>query len=211
LGIEFVGQLAAIPREKLEEVFGLWGEALYRKARGQDAYEFWVDAEPKSISHNHTFGADTGDAALLHATLSRLGQMAGKRLRDHALRARTVSVTIRYASFRTITRERTLPEPTDLDPLILETVRQLFDAHWDRSKMLRLVGVELSSLTHGGEQLHLLEAGRRERLEKLARATDRLRDRFGFGSVQLGGALPVGTKTEKRKSKSENRQLKSDD
>jgi DNA polymerase-4 len=203
LGIETVGQLAAIPRERLEEVFGLWGEALYRKARGQDAYEFWVDAEPKSISHNHTFGADTGDAALLHATLSRLGQMAGKRLRDHALRARTVSVTIRYASFRTITRERTLPEPTDLDPVILETVRQLFDAHWERTKMLRLVGVELSSLTHGGEQLHLLEAGRRQRLEKLARATDRLRDRFGFGSVQLGGALSAGD--ENRKAKNEKR------
>ena len=56
IGIRTVGQLAAIPLEKLEDSFGRWGTALYRKALGQDSYEFFVDAEPKSISHNETFG-----------------------------------------------------------------------------------------------------------------------------------------------------------
>src|SRR6266852_2741726 len=59
LRIETVEQLAAHPLEKLEKVFGQWGTALYRKARGGDSYEFVIDAEPKSISHNHTFGEDT--------------------------------------------------------------------------------------------------------------------------------------------------------
>src|SRR5262244_1131435 len=58
LGIETVAQLAEIPSEKLENIFGQWGTALYRKARGGDSYEFVLDAEPKSISHNHTFGED---------------------------------------------------------------------------------------------------------------------------------------------------------
>ena len=189
LKIETVGQLAAIPQERLEEVFGQWGTALYRKSRGEDSYEFFVDAEPKSISHSHTFGEDTADHAMLDAMLSRLCQKAGKRLRDSGLDARTVTVTIRYAGFETITRAKTLPEPTHLDPLILATAQQLFNTHWNRRRALRLVGVELGQLSHGGSQLPLLDGAKREKLEKIARATDKLRDRFGFSKIQLGGSL----------------------
>jgi len=189
LGIHTVGQLAAVPLEKLEEAFGQWGVALFRKARGQDAYEFFVDAEPKSISHNHTFGVDIDDEEVLLSTLSHLSEKAAKRLRDSGLLARTISVTIRYKSFKTITRARSLREPTSLDSVILRTAKQLFLANWDRRQMIRLVGVELSAFEHAAPQLDLLDAGRRERLEKLARATDRLRDRFGFDKIQRGGSL----------------------
>jgi DNA polymerase-4 len=189
LGIETVGQLARVSQEKLEEIFGQWGTALCRKARGEDSYEFFIDAEPKSISHNHTFGTDTDDSAALASTLSRLCQKAAKRLRDTGLSARTLTLTIRYAGFHTITRSKTLAEPTSLDAVILGTTKQLFDLHWDRQQRIRLLGVELASLTHGARQLDLLDAGRREKLERLARATDRLRDRFGFDKVQFGGSL----------------------
>jgi DNA polymerase-4 len=188
-GIETVGQLAAITREKLEHDFGRWGTALYRKARGGDTYEFSMDAEPKSISHDQTFSTDTGDGSVLDATLSLLCQKAMKRLRDARLSASTVTLTIRYAGFETVSRARTLREPTHLDPIVLECVRQLFDRHWDRSRKVRLVGVAVSSLTHGGEQLDLLDAARREKLERLAQATDQLRDRFGFSKVQFGGSI----------------------
>ena len=90
------GSLAAASLEKLEQEFGRWGTALYRKARGGDTYEFFVDAEPKSISHNRTFSEDTQDRALLDATLSLLCQKAMKRLREAGLSASTVTVTIRY-------------------------------------------------------------------------------------------------------------------
>ena len=194
LGTERVGQLAAIPQERLEEVFGQWGTALYRKSRGEDSYEFFVDAEPKSISHSHTFGTDTRDHALLDAMLSRLCQKAGKRLRESGLDARTVTLRLRYASFETVTRAKTLAEAGHLDPLFLETLRQLFQRHCDRRRAVRLIGVELGGLSHGASQLDLLDAARREKLEKLARATDRLRDRFGFDKVQLGGSLRHGEK-----------------
>ncbi len=189
LGILTVGQLAAIPLETLEESFGQWGTALYRKARGQDAFEFFVDAEPKSVSNNNTFAEDTADRAQLDAMLSFLTQKAAKRLRQAGLHARTVTLTIRYAGFETHARSRTLPEATDLDAVVHACIRRLFDAHWDRSRKVRLLGVGLSSLTHGEPQLDLLESARRERLEKLARATDRLRDRFGHDKIQLGGSL----------------------
>jgi len=188
-GIETVGQLAATSQEKLERDFGKWGAALYRKARGGDTYEFSMDAEPKSISHDQTFSADTSDHAALDATLSLLCQKAMKRLREARLSASTVTLTIRYAGFETISRARTLREPTHLDPIVFDCVRKLFDRHWDRSRKVRLVGVALSSLTHGGEQLDLLDAPRREKLERLAQATDQLRDRFGFSKLQFGGSV----------------------
>ncbi|HET9399884.1 MAG TPA: DNA polymerase IV, partial [Candidatus Acidoferrales bacterium] len=190
MGIETVGQLAGYSYEQLEQSFGRWGEALYRKARGIDSYEFFVDAEPKSISHNHTFGEDTADRDKLLATLSHLGQKSIKRLRDAGLSAKTITVTIRYANFRTHTHARTLSEPTNLDPVILSVLKDLFELHRDPAQKVRLVGAALSSFFHGSEQLDLIDAGRREKLERLARATDKLRDRFGFSKLQFGGSLP---------------------
>ncbi len=188
-GIEKVGQLVEMGREKLEKEFGRWGTALYRKAHGGDTYEFFVDAEPKSISHNRTFSEDTQDRALLDATLSLLCQKAMKRLREASLSTQVVTVTIRYAGFETITRAHTLREPTHLDPLVYETVKKLFHLHCDRTRKVRLVGVALSSFTHGGEQLDLLDGSRREKLERIAQATDALRDRFGFSKIQFGGSI----------------------
>jgi DNA polymerase IV len=198
LGIETVEQLAAVEPEKLEKIFGQWGDALYRKARGGDSYEFVIDAEPKSISHNHTFGEDTNDTDALHALLSHLSQKACKRLREAGLATRTLTLTIRYAGFDTHTRAKTLTEPTRLDADIFSVFERLFAEHRDMKRKVRLLGVSLSGLTHGGEQLDLLEAERRERLEKLTRATDKLRDKFGFGKVQFGGSLRAdGSKNER--------------
>src|SRR5579863_6710368 len=87
LRIETVEQLAAAQQEKLEKIFGQWGTALFRKARGGDSYEFLIDAEPKSISQNHTFGEDTDDDAALSSMLSHLSQKACKRLREAGLAA----------------------------------------------------------------------------------------------------------------------------
>ena len=189
LGIETVEQLASYSQEKLEKIFGQWGDALYRKARGGDAYEFLIDAEPKSISHNHTFGEDTDNVQELESLLSHLSQKTCKRLREAGLSSRTLTLTIRYAGFETHTRSKTLQDPVRLDNDIFAVFLELFREHRDTKRKVRLLGVALSGLSHGAEQLDLLETDRREKLEKLTKATDRLRDKFGFGSVQFGGSL----------------------
>ena len=189
LGFGTVGQLANVSQEKLEKIFGQWGTALYRKARGGDSYEFVIDAEPKSISHNHTFGEDTNDTEVLVTMLSHLSQKACKRLRESGLATRTLTLTIRYAGFDTYTRSKTLPEPTLLDADIYSAFQNLFRAHRNTKRKIRLLGVSLSGFSHGAQQLDLLEAERRARLEKLTRAADILRDRFGFDSVKFGGSL----------------------
>jgi DNA polymerase-4 len=189
LGLRTVGELAAVPHEKLEKIFGQWGTALYRKARGGDSYEFVIDAEPKSISHNHTFGEDTSDTEVLLSMLSHLSQKACKRLREAGLSTRTLTLTIRYQGFDTYTRAKTLAAPTNLDSDIFATVQSLFHEHRNLKRKVRLLGVALGLFSHGKDQLDLLEAEKRAKLEKLAKTTDGLRDRFGFDSVQFGGSI----------------------
>jgi DNA polymerase IV len=189
LGLETVGQLADVSQERLEKIFGQWGTALYRKARGGDSYEFVIDAEPKSISHNHTFGEDTNDTGVLTSMLSHLSQKACKRLREAGLATRTLTLTIRYTGFDTYTRAKTLGEPTQLDSDIFATFQNLFCEHRNHKRTIRLLGVALSGLSHGSQQLDLLDADRRAKIEKLTRAADRLRDRFGFDSVQFGASI----------------------
>jgi DNA polymerase-4 len=121
--------------------------------------------------------------------LSRLCQKAAKRLREAGLDARVVTVRIRYSGFETITRATTLPAASHLDPVFLAAARRLFERNWDSRRAVRLIGVELGALSHGAVQLDLLDATRSEKTEKLARAADRLRDRFGFTKVQFGGSL----------------------
>jgi DNA polymerase-4 len=110
-------------------------------------------------------------------------------LRDSGLYARTISITIRYANFRTVTRSKSLSEPTDLDGTILRIAKNLFAQNWDGRAMLRLIGISLESLSAATRQLGLLDAGQKSKLERLARTADRLRDRFGFSKLQLGGSL----------------------
>src|SRR5579863_2987808 len=193
LGIEFVHQLADSPQEKLEKIFGQWGTALYRKARGGDSYEFVLDAEPKSISHNHTFGEDTDDLSVLESMLSHLSQKACKRLREAGLSARTLTLTIRYAGFDTYTRSKTPAEPLQFDADAFAQFLGLFREHRNAKRKIRLLGVAFSGLTHENAQLDLLDPQRRAKLEKLSKAADALRDRFGFGKVQFGGSLLAGT------------------
>ncbi len=188
MGIETVGQLAAIPEEQLQQLFGRWGTALFRKSRGEDSYEFIVDAEPKSVSHSHTFGSDTKDRTVLEGMLSRLCQKGAKRLRESRVDASTVTLRIRYAGFHTITRSKTLPEPAHLDSVFLQILRRLFDQHWN-GRPVRLIGIEFGMLSHGANQIALFDPERWMKLERLARAADQLRDRFGFSAIQLAASL----------------------
>src|SRR5246127_3671482 len=189
LGIEFVRQLADYPQAGLEKIFGQWGTALYRKARGGDSYEFVLDAEPKSISQNHTFAEDTGDVAAIESMLSHLSQKACKRLREAGLSSRTLTITIRYTGFDTYTRSKTLNDPLQFDADAFAVFLSLFREHRNPRRKVRLIGVALSGLTHGNEQLDLLDPERRAKLDKLTRAADALRDRFGFDKLQFGGSV----------------------
>jgi DNA polymerase IV len=195
MGIRQVSDLAALEEAVLEERFGKWGLALAGKARGEDAGG-WFDAEvgehedPKSISHEHTFNEDTADPAQLESTLMRLTEMVARRLREHALHARTIQLKLRYKDFSTITRAHSLPAPTQLDTEIFQEIRKLFRGNWKKRAEVRLLGVQVSSFEEApATQLDLLDDGRHQRWQQALAAADKLRDRFGEKSVGLAGGM----------------------
>ena len=198
-GISTIGDLARAGPEKLKEWFGKYGEWLYDKSQGQDIEAYQYEEEPKSISHETTFDADINDLEELERTLSHLSQLVGRRLRDHSFFARTVGLKLRYADFRTLTRDVTLDEPTHLDSVIFENVLRLFDKAWNRKQKIRLLGVRTSNLEKGVFQRGLLEAPQKQKLERLAQAADQLRNRFGFDAVKLARSLESGQQATPRK------------
>jgi DNA polymerase IV len=194
LGIKKVGDLARLEESELEERFGKWGLALAGKARGEDAggwfdSEVGADTEAKSISHEHTYNEDTADASQLEATLMRLSEMVGRRLREANFYARTLQLKLRYKDFTTITRAHTLPASTQLDGEIFEQVRALFRRNWKPGRQVRLLGVQASSLEGEAGQINLLESGRQQRWKDALATADRLRDKFGEASVKLAGGM----------------------
>jgi DNA polymerase-4 len=197
LGLRTVGDLARLDDSFLEERFGKWGLALAGKSQGLDAGG-WFDEEiggiagPKSISHEHTFGEDTADAALLDSTLARLSEMVGRRLREHGLHAHTLQLKLRYSDFSTLTRARSLPGNTQVDTEILDVVRALFRREWKPGASVRLLGVHASGFSVEEGQLDLLEGPRHGKWQQALSAADRLRDKYGEGTISLGAAMRGG-------------------
>ena len=192
-GVRRVRDLAAMDEEFLGARFGKWGLALAGKARGLDAggwfdEEVGAEREAKSLSHEHTFNEDTADAARLEATLARLSEMVGRRLREHGLFARTVQLKLRDTDFTTHTRAISLDHATQIDAEIFNAARALFRKTWKRGAV-RLLGVHTSSFEAHEGQTNLLGEDKTERWRKALTAMDRLRDKYGDASVTLAAGM----------------------
>lgn len=189
LGIATLGELAKISPSALKNRFGTFGEELPRLAKGIDDRAVLPPAEAKSISRETTFPRDTSDRDFLMATLRYLAERVGAELRKHNKQARRISIKLRYDDFTTITRRRTLPQPTDADQVIFQTGAEFLRAALTADKRaVRLIGTGVSRLNEPARQLSLLEITDR-RLEKLNRAIDRIRDKYGFTAIQTGRTL----------------------
>jgi DNA polymerase-4 len=197
IGIQKVRDLARLDDHDLEHRFGKWGLALAGKSRGEDAGG-WFDNEvgesldPKSISHEHTFNEDTGDAERLLSTLMRLSEMVGRRLREGGYFARTLHLKLRYKDFTTITRAHSLEQPTQMDNQIFEQARRLFFANWKPGAPVRLLGVQASNFESASGQLDLLERSQQQRWQKALAAADHLRDKFGEATIGLARGMKGG-------------------
>jgi DNA polymerase-4 len=191
LGIRRIGDLARLDEVFLSQRFGRWGLAMAGKAQGEDAGG-WFDSavgeseHAKSISHEHTFGEDTADAAELEGILDRLAEMVADRLRASHLYGRTVHLKLRYHDFTTFTRAKTLAERTAADRVVGDTARALFRRAWNRGVPVRLLGVGVSDLESEPGQANLFDDGRWTRTLE---AVDDLRRRFGPDTVSLARGL----------------------
>ncbi len=192
-GIRRVGDLAAREEWWLEQNFGAIGLALAGKARGLDAGA-WFDSDigedqgPRSISHEHTFSVDTTDVQTLESILARLSEMVCRRLREQNLHARTVQLKLRDSGFRTITRARTLDQPTSIDSEVFTAIRDLFHANWDKGSV-RLLGVHTSHFDEESEQLSLGGKSSHDKWNQALSAADRMRERFGEHTISLATGM----------------------
>ena len=189
LGIRTIGQLARMRPTALKSRFGVFGEWLYHHANGIDNSSVTPPAEAKSISRETTFEQDTRDNVLLSGTMRNLAERVGADLRKQGKQAKCVSIKVRYTDFTTITRQRTMPQMTDLDQTIFQIGNDLLQQTIIAERQaMRLIGIGVSNLGEPGMQLSLMNSTE-QRLEKLNRAVDRIRDKYGFVSIQTGRTL----------------------
>ena len=184
LGLKQISDIANTPLETLKRALGdAIGEHLYDLSWGRDYRTVVVDDPEQSIGANETFSYDMDDPEAILREYLKLTERASTRLRNRNLFAKTISITVRFADFKTITRSKTLPLPISSTHEIYQVVKELYLAlKLDRAR-LRLVGVSLSNLKdEAPEQLML---GQREKGWREAEsAIDKAAARFGEKSVR---------------------------
>lgn len=146
MGINTIGQLARLPLETLKEHFGnAFGQMLYEHSRGIDESPVITEWEPKSMSRETTYQRDTRDLGQIRSTLLELTVDVVKSLKNDGYKGRTVTVKIRYQGFVTVTKAKTLDEPTDFLDLTWKTALSLL-SKFEFKKKVRLVGIRVSNL-----------------------------------------------------------------
>ncbi|MEV0202775.1 DNA polymerase IV [Nonomuraea sp. NPDC050691] len=185
LGIRTVGDLARVPPATLRRELGhAVGGHLAQLAWGRDERPVTAHAPDKSIGNEETFAADVDDPEAIRRELLRLSERVAARMRAGGHVGRTVSVKLRRADFTTITRSRTLKEPTDVAQEIYATACELFEAAGLERVRLRLVGVRMENLRPAGSAARQLSLGERETgWREAERAMDKAIRRFGPDAV----------------------------
>ena len=190
-GLRTVGDIAATPVEALQRAVGeASGTRLHALANGIDPRQVTTRAEEKSIGHEVTFEVDTTDADALNRELLRQSNAVAARLRSAGYVGRTVVLKLRHADFSTITRSRTLAEPTDLGRRIYEEVRSIREGLGDHGPV-RLIGVRMEQLMPGESRQSALwddDESWREAEDTM----DAVTARFGRGA--LGPAALLGAR-----------------
>ena len=194
-GIETIGQLAACPEEMAEQLLGKMGGQLWRYANGLDNSPVRPghQHEPvKSVGNGTTFPADLVRWEQIRQGLAPLCDSVATRLRRQRLYAGGVSVTLKGADFKTVSRQTRLDEPTHLMRDIWETAQELARQIWKAPTPIRALTVTALYVTEDGQayrQLDLLgqaSAKRSERQEKLESAVDAIREKYGSGAITFG-------------------------
>jgi DNA polymerase-4 len=194
-GFQTLGALAEAPPAALHDIFGAWAPVIRRGVEGQGSGDLgrerpaFSEHDPEgetvgSISNERTFHEDVSDAASIESVLCGLCERVCWRARKRHIKARTVSLKLRYADFHTLTRARTL-SPTNSELELYPVVKEMLAAARTRPLPVRLLGLQLSNLGVF-EQLSLFDQN-----EKVSAVVDDIRARYGFSLVtlatQLGG------------------------
>ena len=186
IGLRTIGDIAHTPEATLARAVGpAAGAALAALAWGRDDRPVVPHEPDRSIGAEETFARDVEDPTVVKRELLRLSERTAARLRSSGSVGRTISIKVRFADFTTITRSKTLADPTDVARVVYDTARNLYDAlGLDRAR-IRLVGVRVEGLSDADATPHQLAMdGGVEEWRAAERAADRAVARFGAGAVR---------------------------
>ena len=188
MGIGTIGTLGQIPMEMMESLLGKNGLVIWKKANGIDPTPVVQYSERKSIGSERTFQRDTMDMAGLHDLLTSMVEKLAFQLRKEEKLASIVTLKIRYSNFDTHTLQKRISY-TSFDHALMPIASELFDRLYQRRMLIRLVGVRLSGLIRGVQQLNLFEDT--TEMVHLYLALDKLRRRYGSDSVKRASGIQL--------------------
>jgi len=195
-GVKTCGDVLKQDRDFWEERLGKYGGALHDRARGLDPNGVVVSSGAKSCSAENTFHEDTNDRDMLAKWLLSQSERVGGDLRRHAYKGRTITLKVKFADFKQITRSISLDSRTDNTTVIFETACDLL-AQLELRRAVRLIGVGVSNFDARTRQVNLFEEAPQqlEATSELDRAVDAVREKFGSKAVTRVGLLEFKKKT----------------
>ena len=195
LGIRTISDLRELSAEALRTQFGDLGQHVWNLAHGIDHREVVPDREAKSISHETTLAVDVSDPEIIRAWILELADQVGRRMRRNGVTGRTVKLKVRFSSFKTISRSRTLDHQTDVTQEIFSAANELFNERVPTGQPIRLIGVGLAGLEHDqARQAELFGEQNFETHRNAELASDQIRDRFGHQALSFGSRLLHNTR-----------------
>jgi DNA polymerase IV len=193
-GLTEVAQVQALELSALQSLIGGHARELKLRAHGYGSSRLSEDRLPRSVSRETTLSHDDAERGTLDALLAQFVARVAAQLREEGLAARTVVLKLRHGDFHTVTRRKTLDEPSNLDRDLLHAARGLFGPAFAeatrRRHGVRLIGVAATNLIQAAPG-DLFEAPERTRLRELTAAVDRVRTRFGFDAVAAAETLSL--------------------
>jgi DNA polymerase-4 len=189
LGLTEVWQIQERSLPDLEHLLGDEAKGLKHRAHGHGGITLSARRLPKSVSRETTMANDVTDRERLDRVITLFSARVAAQLRDEGLAARTVQLKVRHGDFHTVTRRKTLDEPTDLDAEIYAAAKELFGPAYEevrkRNQGVRLIGVGVSNIVPA-EPADLFEPERRTRLREITSAVDKVREKYGFDALKAG-------------------------
>lgn len=188
MGIKRIHTLAQVHPEYMTSILGKNGIWLLQKAKGIDDSPVIPYHEAKTIGTQSTFTQDSIDVETINHLLTSMVMDLAFELRQSKKQTACITVTIRYSTFETVTKQARIPY-TALDGVLIVKTKELFKQLYQKRLLIRLVGVRLSNLVSGFEQIDLYSES--EEQYSLCQAMDKIRRRFGPGSIKLASGIDL--------------------
>lgn len=197
LNVRTCGDVLKRDREFWQERIGKYGGALHDRARGIDPNGVVTSSGAKSCSAENTFHEDTSDRTVLTTWLLSQSERVGADLRRHHYKGRTVTLKVKFADFKQITRSLSLDSRTDSTTVIFETACQLLE-QVELRRAVRLIGVGVSNFEARTRQVNLFEEAPQalEQTSELDLAVDAVRKKFGSKAVTRVDLLSFKKRSE---------------